>query len=209
MDLNKINEQVKNAPLTKKQLKKQFVETTNKLGLKHSFNFDEAWDIGQELRKKKDFRDKITKLQNQLENLDGAMTGEELTKLNPLKHSFADGCYVREIFNPAGQILVTKIHKKKHPFFLLKGKMSILTENGIEHLKAPYHGITSPGTKRVIYTHEDCVFVTVHATENTTIKDVEEEVIANDFDDPAIALEDIKLLKNNKGNFKELNKNIL
>ena len=44
----------------------------------------------------------------------------------------------------------TKIHKKEHPFFLMKGKMSILTENGVKHIQAPHHGITKPGTKRII-----------------------------------------------------------
>ena len=100
------------------------------------------------------------------------MTQEEMQKLNPVKHSFADGCYIREIFNPANELLVTKIHKKEHPFFLLKGKMSIATEEGVKNIKAPYYGITKPGTKRVIYTHTDCIFVTVHATNSTNIEEI-------------------------------------
>ena len=67
---------------------------------------------------------------------------------NPVKHTFADGCYIREIYNPANELLVTKIHKKKASLFLMKGEMSILTESGVERLSAPYHGITLPGTKK-------------------------------------------------------------
>ena len=74
--------------------------------------------------------------------------------------------------------------------------MSILTEDGVKHLKAPYHGITKPGTKRIIYTHSDCIFITVHATEETDVAKIEEQVIAKDFSDPLITQEDIKLLKN-------------
>ena len=59
----------------------------------------------------------------------------------------------------------------------MKGEMSILTEEGIQNIKAPYQGVTKPGTKRAIYTHEECIFITVHATENTTVEDVEEEVV--------------------------------
>ena len=198
MTIDKINKQVEEEPLTKEECKVQFIEKTEELGLKHSFDFEEAWEIGQEIRKRKEFRENIMTLENQITDIEGTLVGKELHELNPVKHSFADGCYIREIFNPAGLLLVTKIHKKKHPFFLMKGKMSILTENGVQHVEAPHHGITYPGTKRVIYTHTDCVFVTVHATDSTDIQEIEEAVIAKDFQDPDITLEDINLLKNSK-----------
>ena len=76
----------------------------------------------------------------------------------------------------------------------MQGEMSILTEDGIKHLKAPHHGITKPGTKRIIYTHTDCIFVTVHATDETDVAKIEEQVIAKDFQDPLITQEDMKLL---------------
>ena len=196
MNSKDIDKQVEENPLTKEECRTQFVEQTEKLGLKHSFNFDEAWEIGRELKRRKDFREKITDLEKQVLDFEDVIVGKEMEKTNPVKHSFADGCYIREIFNPANELIITKIHKKEHPFFLMEGKMSILTEDGVKHIEAPYHGITKPGTKRAIYTHTDCVFVTVHATENTDIKKIEEEVIAKDFNDPEISLEDIKLLKN-------------
>jgi len=198
MKMKDIDKQVETKPLTKEESKAQFIEVTEELGLKHSFNFDEAWEIGEELKKRKQFRENITTLENQITNTEGTLVGKELHEANPVKHTFADGCYIREIFNPAGLLLVTKIHKKKHPFFLMEGEMSILTENGIQHVKAPHHGITYPGTKRVIYTHKDCVFITVHATESTDVEEIEKVVIAKDFQDPEITLEDIKLLKNSK-----------
>ena len=194
MNLNEINKQAETNPLSKEDLKKQFVETTQKLGIKHTFNFDEAYEIGQELVRRQTFRNKIVDFEDKLNNSGLALSQKELHEKNPVKHSFADGCYVREIFNPAGELLVTKIHKKEHPFFLMKGKMSILTEDGVKHIQAPHHGITKPGTKRIIYTHTDCVFVTVHATDKTDVAEIEKEVIANDFNDPAISLEEFKQL---------------
>ena len=77
----------------------------------------------------------------------------------------------------------------------MQGEMSILTEDGIKHLKAPHYGITKPGTKRIIYTHTDCIFITVHATEETDVAKIEEQVIAKDFQDPLVTAEDIRLLK--------------
>lgn len=196
MKLEDINTQIKKKPLTKEESKEQFIKLTSELDIKHSFNFEEAWEIGEEIRKRKDFREKITDLEK--EGFDKQIwdSKEDSDKLNPVKHSFADGCYIREIFNPAGELLVTKIHKKEHAFFLMQGEMSILTEDGIKHLKAPHHGITKPGTKRIIYTHSDCVFVTVHATNETDVAKIEEQVIAKDFQDPLITKEDMKLLTN-------------
>ena len=193
-----IDDQAINNPLSKEDLRKQFIEQTEKLGLKHTFTFDEAWEVAQEIRKKQEYRQKITKLHEQLEN-EGGIVGEELHKLNPTKHTFAGGCYVREIYNPADMLLVTKIHKVDHPYFLMSGKMSILTEDGIIEIEAPYHGITKAGTKRVIYTHEPCTFVTVQATNKTTLEEVEEEVIAKSFNDEAICLDEIQSLTEKLG----------
>ena len=178
-----IEKQVKEQPLTKEQSKAQFEEVTEELGLLHSFDFDEAWDIGLEIRRRKEFRENISDLEKSITEAEGGMTGEVLHTTNPVKHSFAGGCYVREIYNPANELIITKIHKKEHPFFLMKGEMSILTEDGIEHIKAPYQGITKVGTKRAIYTHEECIFITVHATGNTSIEDVEEEVVCTKYED--------------------------
>ena len=169
----------------------QFDFWTQTLGLEHTFSFDEVYDIAMEKREEKrqlqlskeQFRNGIMKVQENLENHPNGLTGEAFEKLNPLKHSFADGCYIREIFNPKGELLVTKIHKVTHPFFLMKGDMTILMEDGIKRIRAPHYGITPAGTKRIIYCHEDCVFVTVHATKLTDIKAIEEEVIAKDFDE--------------------------
>tara|TARA_R100001591_G_scaffold34617_1_gene46219 strand:+ start:15205 stop:15804 length:600 start_codon:yes stop_codon:yes gene_type:complete len=191
---DKIDEQVENAPLTKEESKAQFYEMTERLGLKHSFNFDEAWEIGLEIRRRREFREKMTELENTITEF--GMQNNELHEANPVKHTFAGGCYIREIYNPANHLIVTKIHKKEHPFFLMKGSMSILTEEGIETIEAPYQGITKPGTKRAIYTHEECVFITVHATDNTSIEQVEEEVVCAKYEELPANCDAIKILEN-------------
>ena len=177
--------------VTKDFARFQFDFWTQTLGLEHTFSFDEMYDMAMEKREEKrqlqlskeQFRNGIMKVQENLENHPNGLTGEALEKLNPLKHSFADGCYIREIFNPKGELLVTKIHKVSHPFFLMKGDMTILMEDGIKRIKAPHYGITPAGTKRIIYCHEDCIFVTVHATKLTDIDKIEEEGKAKDFDE--------------------------
>ena len=192
---DKIKKQVEENPLTKEESKEQFERVTEQLGLKHSFDFDEAWEIGQEIRKRKEFREKISELEEAVVSADNGITGEILHDVNPVKHTFAGGCYVREIYNPADELIITKIHKKEHPFFLMKGEMSILTEEGIQHIKAPYQGVTKPGTKRAIYTHEECIFITVHATDNTTIEDVEDEVVCTKYEDLPPGCDVLEILK--------------
>tara|TARA_Y100000114_G_scaffold155520_1_gene179913 strand:- start:560 stop:1081 length:522 start_codon:yes stop_codon:yes gene_type:complete len=145
------------------------------------------------------FRELIMEFEEQLVNLPGSY-GDPKTpgqnkvanKINPLKHTFADGLYIREIFMPKGQIISTGIHKKEHPYFILKGDISVLTDEGIKRIKAPYNGITKPGTKRLIYMHEDSVWITVHATDKSTPEEVLEDVVAKDFNDPDISIESMK-----------------
>ena len=127
----------------------------------------------------KSYRANILKLEKEMHNLPGAMVGD----CCPLTHTFGDGCYVREIFLPAGMVHITKIHKKDHPYFILKGHVAVATEEGYVEIKAPFHGITKAGTKRLIYVCTDTVWVTVHVTKSKDIKEIEDEVIAKTFDD--------------------------
>jgi len=132
---------------------------------------------------RQEIREKILSIEEKISQVPGALIGDSPEYLNvcPLKHTFVDSAYVREIFLPKGMLFVTKIHKKTHPYFIMKGKASVLTEDGIVLIQAPHAGITEAGTKRVIYTHEDTIWITVHATKETDLAKIEEEVIAKDF----------------------------
>ena len=101
----------------------------------------------------------------------------------PLKHSFAEGCYVREIFIPRGMMLTGKIHRHAHPNFLMAGEVIVVTENGgIEHLVAPKSMISPPGTKRAVVALTDVWWITVHVTEETNLHKIEEHVIAPSYE---------------------------
>lgn len=90
----------------------------------------------------------------------------------PLKHSFSEGVYVREIFIKKGMFAIGKIHKFEHTFFLMKGKMLLCGEDGVKEIEAPFYGNASAGTKRVVVALEDSVFVNVHPNP-TNIKEIE------------------------------------
>jgi hypothetical protein len=138
------------------------------------------------------FRSKITSLETKIRERPEAIIGDAF----PLRHTFADGMYVREISVPKGYLVVTKIHKLSHPCFVLKGDCTVLTEDGPKRIKAPYHMITPAGTKRIVYVHEDTVWVTVHKTNETELDKIEEEIILPKFEDAVeIKAEEVKLME--------------
>lgn len=127
-------------------------------------------------------RKKIADFENILKSVPGAKTGD--MDECPLTHKFADGIYVREIFIPKGTVVVGKIHKHSHPNFLMKGEVTVVTENGgTERLKAPLSMISKAGTKRVVIAHEDSIWITVHVTKSKNLKKIEKQVIAKTYDD--------------------------
>jgi len=123
------------------------------------------------------YRNNVCELIGQMYEIDGAMIGDAY----PLKHTFGDGIYVREITMPTGLFVVSKIHKYKHPYFVLKGDVSVLTENGWQRIVAPFSGITEVGTQRILYIHDECVWTTIHRTNKTDLAEIENEIIAKDY----------------------------
>ena len=84
----------------------------------------------------KPFRQAIMEFEKAIAKLPDATHGDSVNM--PLKHSFAPGVYVREIFIPAGHVLTGKIHKHSHPNFLMQGEVLVVTEEeGTQHLVAP------------------------------------------------------------------------
>jgi len=81
----------------------------------------------------------------------------------PTEHLFLPGMYVRKIFMPAGSLLTTMKHKTTHPFTILSGKLRVMDQDLVVEYEAPFIGVTQAETKRVLYIHEDTVWLTFHA----------------------------------------------
>lgn len=141
-------------------------------------------------------REGILRVEKKISEIPGAIVGHDNDAKNlPLKHTFVDGAYVREIFMPKGTLLTSKIHKVCHPYFIMKGECSVLTDEGVVRLKAPYQGITKPGTKRILYIHEDCTWITIHVTKEKNLDKIEKEIIADNFDEISLTQEEVLKLK--------------
>ena len=98
----------------------------------------------------------------------------------PVFHHFAPNVYMRQMDAAAGTLVVSKMHRTEHMNILLKGSVTIVTENGIEFLQAPLILKSAAGTKRIGYFHEDSSWVTVHPTTETDLELIEQQVIVPD-----------------------------
>jgi hypothetical protein len=93
-------------------------------------------------------------------------------------HRFTPGMYIRQIFIPFGTLLTSKIHRTEHPFVISKGDISVWTrETGAVRYRAPHSGITKPGTRRLLFAHEDTIWTTFHATTETDVDKIESQII--------------------------------
>lgn len=93
------------------------------------------------------------------------------------RHHFSDGLYARELFIPAGVCLVGALHKTRHLYTVVKGKCRVATQFENIEIKAPFMGETIPNTKRVIYAETDCVWITYHPTELTSVEEIEKAIL--------------------------------
>lgn len=107
-----------------------------------------------------------------------AYIGHELAKLPqtdlPLKHHFAPGLYIREIFMPADTVVIGMIHKTEHPNILVKGACYIVHDDGRrEELRAPMTFASKAGVQKVLYITEDMIWMTCHVTTETDVEKLE------------------------------------
>ena len=98
-------------------------------------------------------------------------------------HTFHAGMYCREVFRPAGVLVVGKVHKKEHFYLIVSGTVLITGGDGpaIE-VTGPKLICSKPGTKRAVYAVTDALCMTFHVVEATTVEDAEEELVEDDPD---------------------------
>jgi hypothetical protein len=93
-------------------------------------------------------------------------------------HYFSDGVYARELHIPKDVLLTGEIHKYENLNILSMGEISVLTQDGMKRVKAPFTIVSPPGTKRIAYTHEYCVWTTIHGTHERDLDKIEAHFIA-------------------------------
>ena len=138
----------------------------------------------------KNSRKKILELEKSLINIaDGINVegdGEHIvteSKIAPIKHTFADGVYIRQMDMKTGSVVVGAIHKHLHVWFLLTGHVTVATEDVTEDYIAPCYVVSTPGVKRVILANENSIFVNIHKNPSNTqdIDELEKQIVALNY----------------------------
>lgn len=121
----------------------------------------------------------------------------------PVKHHFSVGSYVREIFMPAGSVVIGKEHATRHLNIVISGRCTVWTVDGKHVYDAKDGPITfesMAGVKKVLYMHTDVIWMTVHPTdetdqarlENIFIRPEEQLSLFPELDMDILALEIVK-----------------
>jgi hypothetical protein len=138
-------------------------------------------------------RAKIMRIQEQCKALPD---GDRMDESPPFKNWLAPGVYCREIHLPSDSLVVGRIHRHSHMNIISKGTVSVFTEFGEEVISAPASFISEAGTKRVVHTHEDAIWTTIHPnpTGETDIAKLEEMFTSADYAELGMAVADLEVL---------------
>lgn len=116
----------------------------------------------------------VKRIQEQI--LGGIASNELDERTPPVFHHFAPDIYMRQMDSSEGTLVISKMHSTEHFNILLKGAVSLITEDGIKTIHAPSIMKSLPGTKRIGYFHEDSSWLTIHPTTETDVKKLEEDL---------------------------------
>lgn len=116
----------------------------------------------------------VKRIQDQI--LGGIASNEMEEREPPVIHHFGPDIYMRQMDAAEGTLVISRMHSTEHFNILLKGAVSLITEDGIKTLYAPLIMKSLPGTKRIGYFHEDSSWLTIHPTKETDVAKLEEDL---------------------------------
>ncbi len=91
----------------------------------------------------------------------------------PVQHYFGPGVCIRELFVPAGSLVLSHKHKEQTMNILLKGKAAVVINEEVRVIEGPYIFVSEPGRK-LGYAIEDVVWQNVFATDETDPEKIED-----------------------------------
>lgn len=113
-------------------------------------------------------RGRVVRLEKALESMPQAEC--------PVWHYFAPGLYARKMLIPKGVVLTGAVHKTEH-LCIISGDIEVTADDGVKRITDVHAVISSkPGTKRAGYAHEDTYWTTIHATNESDLDKLVEEL---------------------------------
>lgn len=137
------------------------------------------------------FTQNLEKLQNYIidNNDQEGIYGDGKNLVNnehfPIEHDFSDQLYMRKMKMKSGSMVISAIHHTEHFWFLMYGRILVVTDGEtVEHI-APCYSLSIKGAKRCILCLEDCLFINVHKNPTNTrdLKEVEKNLYSMTIDE--------------------------
>jgi len=114
--------------------------------------------------------------------IDNGLNVRDQLNAECLEEKLVNGLYSRRLFIPKGTFLTGRIHRKPYIDIFISGRVTVKnffadgrvdTAEVVSHFRY-FEGL--PGRKRVLYAHEDTVWVTVDPVKTNDITKAEEEM---------------------------------
>ena len=86
----------------------------------------------------------------------------------PPRHTFAQGLYAREVTLPEGSTAIGFRHAQEHICIISKGRVQVVTEDGVQEIAAPATLVVPAGRKNCVHALEETVWTTIHASDAAT-----------------------------------------
>ena len=94
------------------------------------------------------------------------------------RHFFAPGIYARSLTRKAGAFIVGHKHKTEHLNILLSGRLRVYMDGKVTELVGPsLPFVSKAGVRKATFALEDSTLITFHATHETDLEKLEEELI--------------------------------
>lgn len=94
-----------------------------------------------------------------------------------LTHHFADGVYGRQMDVTANTLVISKMHRHQTLNVFLKGRVALISNDGVQELVAPCVLVSPKGTQRIGFFLEDSSWLTVHPVNTQDLAEIEKQVI--------------------------------
>ena len=88
----------------------------------------------------------------------------------PVKHTFTEGEYHRELWRPAGTLLIGHRHKTDHECRLLSGRLNVFSEGKVVRYRAGDIWHAKAGSRKATYCPDDCTLNRKHFEHSLHLK---------------------------------------
>lgn len=111
----------------------------------------------------KSFKMKFTEMDELLDFLEITLPDFYQMESRDVKERISKGLYSRESHASKNDLIVSLKHKQEHQFVIQKGSCAVFTDGeGWKVMESGHHGLTTVGTRRLIYVLEDLIFTSFH-----------------------------------------------